>query len=248
MRCGLLSPFRMAARAKTASITIIAILISVGTAYADDTGYSAGCEKKDTWCNLKAFAKDAKDFVDLISAGKTVLQLLNIIEDPNKQFLEELKKGFADLRWAGAQHVIGDAQTDINTAISDLKNNGNVATAQDDWVANHAVQALMAAGHKFEVFYLPPESDRQDYYSWLHYIKDDLDPQGPNDSTYDWRLGLPALMQLIKYRLFVLAAFHPNFRVDGYGFSQLKEYRDELVWHYDKMLKGLRCVTRAQQQ
>ena len=76
----------------------------------------------------------------------------------------------------------------------------------------------------------------------LGYSKDDLDRQGPN-SFYDWRLGISALLRVISYRLAVLAAFHPDFRNDGYGWTDLDDYRVALTNHYKMMLKGVRCRT-----
>jgi hypothetical protein len=75
---------------------------------------------------------------------------------------------------------------------------------------------------------------------YLNYTKSDLDKKGPN-SYYDWRLGIPAMLQSISDRLLVIADLDPNFAIDGSYNSELKTYRDKLIEHYNRMLNGVRC-------
>jgi hypothetical protein len=189
---------------------------------------------------IKTVAGGAKEIAGVISAGATVLQVLDLIPTGTDLVMEELKKGFADVRWAGAMGTIGDAQTDALEAISSVRRQHNRATSVDDRQSDRAVRALIVSGHEAEVFYLPHDDSQSIGMDWLGYNKNDLDPQGPN-SSYDWRLGVPALLEMIKNRLVVLLAFDPNFRVDGYGWTDLDDYRAALQKHYRKMLNGLRC-------
>jgi len=59
---------------------------------------------------------------------------------------------------------------------------------------------------------------------------------------YEWRLGVPELMQLIALRIQVIAAFLPEFRTKKIFKSELDGYREGLQKHYTKMLHdGVKC-------
>jgi len=63
----------------------------------------------------------------------------------------------------------------------------------------------------------------------------------PPDHIYDWRKGIPDLMQLIPSRLMVMIAVDPDFKHNTLIHDELKKFRDALRSHYDMMLKGVRC-------
>src|SRR5262249_53774256 len=66
--------------------------------------------------------------------------------------------------------------------------------------------------------------------------------------VYDWRLGVPALMQTIAMRLQVIAAEDPNFRTDSIFAQELSMHRAALKEHMQKMIAGIRCGWREDRE
>lgn len=75
---------------------------------------------------------------------------------------------------------------------------------------------------------------------WKAYIKDRPDVNNFN-YVYDWRLGVPALMQLMSLRLMIIAAIDPKFTKDMAFRTDLMGYRHALLSQYKKMIDGVRC-------
>jgi hypothetical protein len=67
------------------------------------------------------------------------------------------------------------------------------------------------------------------------------EPDHANNVVYDWRIGVPALMQLISMRLVIYGAFDPTWVKDGLFQAELMRHHDVLVQHTNRMLAGLRC-------
>jgi hypothetical protein len=63
----------------------------------------------------------------------------------------------------------------------------------------------------------------------------------PNGLVYDWRVGIPVLLQAISYRLTYIAARDPNFRNDHLDDDELRFYESTLKDHLDIMLAGIKC-------
>jgi hypothetical protein len=93
-------------------------------------------------------------------------------------------------------------------------------------------------------------------YAWWQFISSpdaDLQYNNPKiageDGTYalysgygyDWRLGVPALMQLIALRIQLMAMEDPNFTTDHHFDTELRQYHDALVKHLAVMNAGIRC-------
>jgi hypothetical protein len=178
----------------------------------------------------------------------------------------QISLGFSDIRWSNAEGVIGEAQNLVWLAIDNMKERKRqgeslgwtkeqvaayiTPTAEENNYAKLGAHKLFTdAGNA--VFTLPVNQSaearkgRALAMSYLGYAQNDLG--GPDsvktgpDSSYDWRLGIPAELQLISYRILVMAASHPNFAQDGWYDNELTEYRDALNKHYEYMLKGVRC-------
>jgi hypothetical protein len=58
---------------------------------------------------------------------------------------------------------------------------------------------------------------------------------------YDWRLGVPSLLQLIGLRIQLMAMEDPSFTTDHRFDSELIAYHDALVKHLAVMNAGIRC-------
>ena len=59
--------------------------------------------------------------------------------------------------------------------------------------------------------------------------------------TWDWRVGLPALIEAISYRLIILAAVDPAFRTNAAYAPELTLYRDTLAQILSKIEGGIVC-------
>lgn len=74
----------------------------------------------------------------------------------------------------------------------------------------------------------------------MRWAVNDLPPV-QNTMVYDWRIGVPSLMQLIALRLQIIAAVLPEFKTTGHIDSELRVHRDALLSQYTKMVNGVRC-------
>ena len=73
-------------------------------------------------------------------------------------------------------------------------------------------------------------------------------PPHSDGYTYDWRLGVPALLSLISRRVQVIAAIDNNFIHDDIFDSELQTHADALRSHAKQMVEGVKCtvITRTQ--
>jgi hypothetical protein len=228
---------------------LISILIFSGTAYAQTCN-----EDNTTWGFIKDIAEKSTkliDGLDSVGSQDQVLEALGLVsEGADKQDIDCLRQqislGFRDNRWAQAEEIIGQAQNLAWLAINNMKERDRrgekiTPTETESTDAELAAHALFTDQGSV-VFYQPFDQDAQSQgMRYLSYTKGDLVKNGPN-SFYDWRLGIPAALQLISYRILVMAALHPNFVNDGWYDTELEEYRKGLIKHYENMLKGVRCV------
>jgi hypothetical protein len=251
MNSRLLSPFSMAARAKICcAVVVSASLIFAGSVCAKDED----CKKDDTWCNVKNVASEAKDVTDYFTAAKTAVEMVELVNnifklglikqgpDPLDRVIDAIEHGFEANDWLIINIALGNNVGVADTLI-DKVIRGDAITDQDNTDADGAVTGIINEFTKRSVFSFPyNEKAQKQGMRYLHYTKTDLDPVGPG-FIYDWRLGIPALLRVISYRLVVLGRFHPNFRNDGYAWTDLDKYREALNMHYEKMLKGVRCTS-----
>jgi hypothetical protein len=63
-------------------------------------------------------------------------------------------------------------------------------------------------------------------------------PDHPNDNVYDWRVGVPALMQMIALRLQIMAAVEPNFKNASLYDDELLRHQTSLERHMRRILDG----------
>ena len=130
-------------------------------------------------------------------------------------------------------------------AIRELKRHPETVRVEDDVRSSNAAETLRDGGGAFIRPYDEKVTDGDWGVVWkssVKYTKDDLLLQ-TGDMIYDWRLGIPVLLEVISYRLQFIAAIDPNFRNndgdDSYD-GELEDYRSNLIDHLDKMLKGIK--------
>lgn len=198
----------------------------------------------DKWnCNCEELLKTANKLSNLFSkfggtvgAINTALQLI-LMEDPNQQ----LKNHFDRIASAITVHfdrkfyedhlgTVLSAVEDVRIA-RDMGRKVDIGSYSD--VSSRASVLAEVNSASTRIF---SEEATSGY--WNRFIS-----QPPHtDEVYDWRIGVPSLMQLIALRLVVIAAIDPNFRSDNYFDNELLEYyRQALLGHYKKMAEGVQC-------
>jgi hypothetical protein len=248
MKSSLISVFGIGSRAKICcAVAVSASLIFAGSicAKAED------CKQDDTWCDVKNAASMAKDVTDYFTAAKTAVEMVELIgkltgkikkgPDPLDRVIDAIQQGFEANDWLIINIALGNS-VGVADKLIDKIIRGDAINDQDNTDADGAVTGIINDFTTRSVFSFPyNEKAQKRGMGILGYTKTDLDPVGPG-FIYDWRLGIPALLRVISYRVVVLGSFHPNFRNDGYAWPELDKYREVLNMHYEKMLKGVRCA------
>ena len=195
---------------------------------------------------LAGFYSDAKT---AFAITRKAAELLGIVdaENPNEQFDRLAEAIFASSRvvdWKVTAGFLetwrGQAKWAFDTVASGVpvRRGDNV-----DEASGSPVRSIMGAT---EMAFYRPFQDSATNGSWRIVVPDRAKPD-PNhgNQAYDWRLGVPLLIELVTYRIHAIAAMNPNFRWDdsATGFKkELREMRDFAVKQRDKMLSGIRCV------
>jgi hypothetical protein len=257
MKSGLISVFGIGSRAKICcAVAVSASLIFAGSicAKAEDAK-AEDCKQDDTWCNVKQVASGAKDVTDYFTAAKTAVEMVKLVDnifnvglfkkgpDPLDRVTDAIQRAFEGNIWFQINDALGRSVAVADSLIAKIRRKDPI-DEKDNTDADLAVREITNDFTTSAVFSFPyNEKAQKRGIEFLHYIKKDLDPR--SEFIYDWRLGISALMRVISVRLVVLAAFHPNFRNDGYGWTDLNDYREALKIHYETMLKGVRCATKT---
>jgi hypothetical protein len=201
---------------------------------------------------IKEIVKTAKEIAGIYGDVRTaldvasrVLRVLGIIESKKQENLYEQLAAYIDqlgarLSWhedaKDRDHRLSVLENALESANTSLSHGSLLARdSNPDWDSRIAVSDAekSSACERYD----QPKAVVGD---WQKIIS----RRAPvsNGFTYDWRLGVPALMQLVALRVQVMAAIDPGFRsVESY--NELKKHRDALRAHYDKMLSGIECAT-----
>jgi hypothetical protein len=196
-------------------------------------------------------------------AATAIAQAIGLLQDPNQDILNELQAlhqqidGVASaISWYIAEDAREKRLTDLRDGVfvtNDAVSNGRSV----DWFAlGLTTSNIVSEGGidtAFKRFYVDSDTDGAAVYSpqiggltWktvISYSKADL--LYDNKYVYDWRLGLPALLQLIALRLQLMAMQDPNFTTDGAFHDELMGYHDTLLQHLQTMTAGIRCNTEV---
>ncbi len=181
--------------------------------------------------------------------ARTVGEVLGLIEpdDADAKFNaihDALKTVAAGVSWQATKNFIDEQRGPAIRAIRNLKRSDTmmpiIVKPEDDQDSGNAAEILRLGGGAFH----RPSDERVTDGVWnihIKYPKADLLPQD-GDMVYDWRLGIPALLEVISYRLQFIAAMDPEFRNDNLYDGELEAYRTALKSHYDTMLAGIKCA------
>jgi Ricin-type beta-trefoil lectin domain len=238
---------------------IFLLIVILGSAVLVITGgNSVYADEKSIPARIISMAKTAKDATDYYSSAKTVVEIAGALggalgliskSDPDKA-LENLHNDLVNLKegidWSLTMDFLALAHSEGTSAIHDLiEYKKAVHDGTFDGKSSFAAH-FMSDPFTQGPFHRPynpktavPKGDSPDN-GYIWYTHDALDPQ-PGDLVYDWRLGVPALLEMVSWRIQFIAALDPNFRNSGLYDVELNYYRDAIQSHYEKMLNGVRC-------
>ena len=185
-----------------------------------------------------------------------IMQLLNILPTPpsTQEMLDHLEGNLelaiGALSWQAAEIALSQRHSRAVTAAEGAR--GMVAAGsnpirwgdQDNDSRSAVLEQLDSIAYKrsyLENYFLNTIST---------HLSEPSDPPRTGDGNglvYDWRLGVPALMELVALRLEVIAAINPDFRhsADQEILDEMVQYRENLLKHYWAMVRGVRCVAEA---
>jgi hypothetical protein len=106
-------------------------------------------------------------------------------------------------------------------------------------VAKGYIEAAMRPVY-FERFFVESATDGETRGAWKKVVSDRATPDS-DGFVYDWRVGVPQLLQLIALRLAIVPVIDPNFAKDQVFKEEFLGYWKTLQDHYSKMIDGVRC-------
>jgi hypothetical protein len=180
----------------------------------------------------------AKDAVEL---GQELGALLGFWSqsDPNASFAlieTEIQQTAFAVDWHDTMDFIAAQRGSAIWAIQSVARQGTVAEgSNEDQSSGTAVATLINNGTAFLRVNDPAATAGQ----WTDYISNR--PTVTNGLVYDWRLGAPALLELVGYRLAVIAAMDPNFRWNTRWHTELNFLKQGLITQVQNMLAGIHC-------
>ena len=203
--------------------------------------------------NIKKIADSAKTLAGYYSAAKTGYDVVLTLADAlgwidtkdTDERLDELTAQLNSLSsavsWIASKNFIDMQRGPAIAAIRSLQRTGTTtAGSLIDRDTAAAAQTLRLGGG---AFYRPYNKKLTEgpWTNAIDYTKEDLLPQGDGSLVWDWRLGIPALLEVSGYRIQVIAAIDPDFRRDRTYNIELEDYRSSLESDLDTMLAGVRC-------
>jgi hypothetical protein len=178
-------------------------------------------------------------------------ELLGILDkpDPNAPFnrvVEQVTTVTTSANWADTLRFIDDQRGPAIWAMQRVARAGTVPEGgNEDQSSGSSVSAI--TGPNSSAFRRPfvatPDHADRDLVTkgvWQVTIADKPKPDGLG-LVYDWRLGVPAMLELITIRLMVIGAMDPNFRWNDRYDTELRTLRDNVDAHYKKMVSGIKC-------
>ena len=236
-----------------AQLTLFTVLASLGipvATFADST-----VDTKPAPSAIKSIADLAGDISGYYSTAKTVFEVTRALgnalgliqpDDANAKFNalhEHLNTVAAGINLQQTKTFIDSQRGLAIAAITELQRDPEMVRPLDDAHSAIAAETFVLGGPSFRRPYDEKVTDGE----WsvfckkaVKYTKQDLLPED-GGLVYEWRLGIPGLLEVISYRLQFIAAKDPNFRNDNKYDAELQRYRGDLITHRDKMLRGIKC-------
>jgi hypothetical protein len=201
-----------------------------------------------------SFAKDGIAIFNGISAPLTiiekVLQYLGLLPSAPSVAAEfaalsaQLNQVAGNLSWEIAEvdreNLIANAVGSAIGAGEWLQQTGNAPLPASSDTAQGSLNAVTALEQpiQFQRYYTDAV-----FTPWGSVIPDR--PTQTNGFVYDWRLGLPAMMEAIAMRLQVMAAENPSFKTASTMQSELMLHRAAILGQVPTMTAGVRCNVKT---
>jgi hypothetical protein len=207
----------------------------------------------------------------VIPAAVAVAQVLGILNDPNQDLLNELHNLSGKIDAVAATIVYFDNQSKRDDRLTLLRGNviasgdkinsggtpdwgtidPNTLTAVDEGATPSAFERDYVDSDTngspvnlaFPTDLTPEDAIGFTWKDVISYVNNDPNQGIYNDNglVYDWRLALPAFLQLVGLRLTLMAMEDPNFATDHRFQIELEGHRNLLLHHLDRLNKGLQC-------
>jgi len=215
--------------------------------------------------SLKTAARNAKDLVGIfndikqgVNAALAIAQFLGFIDgqpDPMVALKNDIATSELALSWQAALAWVDGAQDLASTAIAELRMEPLPFDPQSPTGAlidDNSIKATMQMG-------VDPSGVPDLQHSGFMRANVEAATDGPwksvislrpeksqdpsNASTllvYDWRLGVPALLDIVARRVAAIAGSDPTFSTSAHK-TELMNLRATIAGHYQKMTNGVTC-------
>jgi hypothetical protein len=200
-----------------------------------------------TFSDFSSYYSGAKSGIEI---AQKFLQLIGVLNtpDPNAQYNQlqtVIEQTFAAVDWHNIMFFIDDQRGPAIWAMQSVaKLGGAVESGNEDAASGSSVNTIIGpldSAFMRPYAAAPDGTDLVTKGRWTQHIKDRPTPDGQG-LVYDWRLGVPAMLELIAIRLMVIGAMDHDFRWDGRYDPELRSMRDAVNRHYTRMVGGIRCV------
>jgi Ricin-type beta-trefoil lectin domain len=190
-------------------------------------------------------------------AAQALAIAFGLIDDPNQDILKQLQDLHTQIDQVAGQIIWHMDETARETRLTDL--NSNVHTVRDalthaqpvDWFDLDTTTSEKvdegAIPDAFKRHYRDSDTDGplgEGNLRWkdvIGYTRDDLHYDNNDGTVYDWRLGVPALSQLVALRLMLMGMEDPHFTSNGRFHETLMDFHDALTSQITTMSSGVRC-------
>ena len=166
---------------------------------------------------------------------------------------DQIDQVAGQITWYDAEVARENRLSDLITAIESANDSISRGVKPDWGTLDNTWSNIVGQGKNQDAFwryYIDSQTDGASLgdpngnfaFSWktlISYTPSDL--QYDNGFVYDWRLGVPAVTQLIALRIQLMALEDINFAHDGGFFLELQDDRNALRQHVATMLGGIRC-------
>jgi Ricin-type beta-trefoil lectin domain len=199
----------------------------------------------DAAMKITGYFSTAKTAFDTVRTLGVVLGLIKP-DDANAKFKalhDHLDRVAGGVSWQATMNHIAPLRAQAIRAIRNLKRDGTAMRgSNEDQDSGNAAETLSDLTYGIGAFYRPYDK-KVTAGRWTKAIKYDKKELllRPGDMVYDWRLGIPALVEVISYRLQLIAAMEPNFRNNDLYDEELENYQSSLKWHLATMQNGIKC-------
>jgi hypothetical protein len=206
-------------------------------------------QKVVEWAKLGASVYG--DITSVVNAAEAIGKLLGVLPDDSVDFHAEFAAIHKHLNEIGAviteqtrdlwaEIRLSDAQTAVRRATRYVEGMRKPLPqfSDEDRDTDNALNAMFNAPTLFHRLY----TDDRVTEVWEEIIGE----RGAQDNQlgYDWRVGLAQMMELTRIRLHILKAMEPNFEGHWLWMSELRDIRQGLKAHYDRMVGGVKCGWR----